>query len=379
MNAPLPSGLRILVLIRKWTLRGGNERVAADLARFFWERGHQVSVCCQKSEPSAGGVLPPEAIHRVRGVSFDPGLAMLSYAHGARRYVRRLRTRGLVDVVFGFNHSIDQDVFRLGAGTHREYLELARRKRTLGKGVVDDAIALGLEKLRFSPDRFRKLIAPSFRVRDELMRHYGIGHDRVAVLHNGVDLVQFSPEGRESARATIRGRWGVGPEAKVALFVGHELERKGFWLAAAAARRAKCRLVYVGRAARPPNLEAAVIWDGEQTNVADCYRAADAFLLPSYYDPFGGVVLEAYASGLPVVATRRIGATELASGTPLDSLLVDDPENVETLADRLQAALEPARRAEWLGLARTVAETADRSTWRLAVESVLRETAGMSA
>ena len=73
------------------------------------------------------------------------------------------------------------------------------------------------------------------------------------------------------------------------------------------------------------------------------YAAADALVLPSFYDPFGLVVLEAAACGLPVVASRATGASELLS-EGVDGYVLDDPADDATCAERLERLLDPARR-----------------------------------
>lgn len=362
--------LAVALLIARFSTRGGNERVAAEVARRLTSRGHDVEVYCQKIDPSAHEVLPGPKVHRLPGPSFDPTLSMLSFAWSSARVVSRLRARRAVDVVLGFNHSVEQDVYRLGGGTHAEYLALTRGQAR--PAPVLDRAALALERRRLARPH-TTWIAPSLRVSSELQRHYAIDPARIVVLANGVDLTRFHPGSGSDPeeRARVRRGWGIALEEPVALFVGHDLERKGLPHAVAAAGVAGCRLVVVSRSPRPRALPPSVVWAGERSDVEVCYRAADVLVLPSAYDPFGGVVLEALASGLPAVATRRIGATERCAGTPLDALLVEDPADVPGLAAGLARALAPGRRAELQGAARAVAAGASLEGWAEALEHVL--------
>jgi UDP-glucose:(heptosyl)LPS alpha-1,3-glucosyltransferase len=360
--------MRVAIFIRKWSVRGGNERAAVELASELERRGHVVTIVCQKVDPTA----PPAQIERTGGPAFDPTLGMLSFAWAARRRLRRLRARGAIDVAIGFNHTTEQDVYRLGGGTHAELLSLAEKTPRLRAGPIVDRAALLLERARLEPGRYRHLVAPSARVKEELQRHYAIEPDRIEVIWNGVDLARFSPSAaRPEERKSLRNVWGVGERETAALFVGQDLFRKGFDLASEAARRIGARLVYVGKADRPRDLDRSIVWSGETREIEKAYRAADVLLAPSRYDPFGGVVLEALASGLPAVASRRIGATERAYGTPLEALFVEDPEDVDALANRLAIAVDPARRAEFEEAASRVTREATLEAWGGEMERVL--------
>jgi UDP-glucose:(heptosyl)LPS alpha-1,3-glucosyltransferase len=307
----------------------------------------------------------------VAGLSFDPTLAMISYAWATRRLVQRLRSEGATDVVVGFGHSVVQDVYRLGAGTHAEWMEITRQQPAGRGGPVLDRVALLLERARLRADNTPLLVAPSERVKDELIRHYQIDPTRIEVIWNGVDRDRFTPDADPEERAAVRAAWGAGAEEPILLFVGQDPARKGLATAVAVAERLGARLAYVGRARRPRDLSAAVIWDGERRDVERCYRAADLLLLPSRYDPFGGVVLEALASGLPAVATARIGATERMRGTILERLRIEDPEDIESFTAAARWALEESRRRELRAAARALTEGADPGAWGARMEAVL--------
>ena len=133
------------------------------------------------------------------------------------------------------------------------------------------------------------------------------------VVGNGVDLDRFRPP-TEQQRAAARARVGAHPDDVVAVFVGHEHERKGLpLLIAAAAGLPHVRVVVVGGT---PDLVAVARQQAEAARVADrvvlvgttadprpYLHAGDALVLASAYEANALVVLEALATGLPVVAT----------------------------------------------------------------------------
>ena len=133
------------------------------------------------------------------------------------------------------------------------------------------------------------------------------------------------------------------------------------------------RLVVVGdedpspyrEEAKRLGVEQRITFSGRAETIEDFYMGADAFVFPSHYEAFGLSILEAMASGLPVICTRGLGATELMTDGK-DCLLLeswDDPlelaekiESLETAGPRTLGAAA-RRTAELHSWARTAAST----------------------
>jgi UDP-glucose:(heptosyl)LPS alpha-1,3-glucosyltransferase len=108
-----------------------------------------------------------------------------------------------------------------------------------------------------------------------------------------------------------------------------------------------CYLVVVGkdrharryeRLARRLGVSARVRFVGAQEDTTPYYGAADAFVLPTLYDPFPNVVLEAMASGLPVVTSRKCGAVDLIRDG--ENGYICDALDVEGLTWRMRELLD---------------------------------------
>jgi UDP-glucose:(heptosyl)LPS alpha-1,3-glucosyltransferase len=280
--------------------------------------------------------------------------------------------RGGFDLVQSHERIACCDIYRAGDGVHVQWLE--NRARTLGPiRRLAQAVSpwhrytLAAERRLFASPRLRAIICNSAMVADEVRRHFGVDASRLRVIHNGVDLARFHPELRGKWRNAMRRRLKLSEDAMVFLFLGSGFERKGVAclldaFAAVAAQRPQTRLVVVGadrhlsrfRArSRALGLGQRVQFTGPHEDAAPWYAMADAFVLPTLYDPFPNAVLEAMASGLPVLTSEQCGAAELI--TPGKNGWVLDALDSAALSRRLAALDSPT--SERMGMAaRVVAE-----------------------
>jgi len=260
------------------------------------------------------------------------------------------------------------DLYRAGDGLHREWLK--NRARVLSPparlGVALNPwhrYVLAAEEKLFRSPRLKAVVCNSRMVRDEIRRHFGLPDDKLHVIYSGVDTITYHPDLKRS-RAEVRASLGLSTDVSLYLFVGSGFERKGLPAALKAlARLPEGNLLVIGRdrhAARYQRLAgdldlgARVQFLGALPDVRPYYGAADALVLPTLYDPFPNVALEAMASGLPVITSTTSGAAELIengrNGYACDAL------DVETLSMHLRAAAEPARHAALCAQARKTVE-----------------------
>lgn len=204
----------------------------------------------------------------------------------------------------------------------------------------------------------------------------GVRPERATTLRNGVDVERFSPGDRAAARAEI----GLPDDRPIVICVGHLCERKGQRKLLEAYRRTfsdvtrerRPRLVFVGQGEDEPLLRAAIVEHGladdvtlpgavEPARLPPWYRAADAMVLASSREGWPNVVLEALASGTPVVATRVWGTPEILTDCAA-GLLVD--ADVDGLADGLARLheLDASAARPW----------AERHTWNQTVDGMQR-------
>lgn len=188
----------------------------------------------------------------------------------------------------------------------------------------------------------------------EWLSGLGVPRERIRVIPNGIDLEEFRD---------LPSR-PVGSPTPVVLFVGRLYARqKGLeplieaFARVAPARKARLRIVGEDWGGLGPLLDRA-----QQLGVADRvvatgplsradllleFASADLFVLPSLFEPFGIVLLEAMASGLPIVATRVGGIPEVAIDRRT-ALLVPPGDSAE-LGGAMEAVLADPLLAQNLG------------------------------
>ena len=211
-------------------------------------------------------------------------------------------------------------------------------------------------------NRLRRVLSPlisrfvtvSFDLRRWLTTTVRIPAHKVVTIHNGVDTTRFSPGDSAEAREAL----GLPVAATVVGTIGRlDPVKDQVGLVAAfsglVASRANSILVIVGEGPSRPALENEIRWRGladrvrlfgERRDVPTVLRALDVFVLPSRAEGMSNTILEAMATGLPVIATDVGGNPELVEPDVTGRLVPPGDPNV--LGDALGAyAADPYLRS----------------------------------
>jgi len=240
------------------------------------------------------------------------------------------------------------------------------------------------ERIAIESDAYRscdRVVALTDRERSEIAELYDLPPDRITVIPPGVNPDRFVPSPEKSA---VRRELGL-PDARTVFALGRLDERKGFDLYFRAVHRllehrdlpTTSFLLSAGggsptesherarleRMRDELSIARALTWLPvlPEHRLPDYYKAADVFVLPSRYEPFGIVMLEAMACALPVVSTRAGGPSKVID-PGIDGLLVD-PADTDEMADGIATLLMDGQMRRRLGAAARAKVKRDYS-WR---------------
>jgi UDP-glucose:(heptosyl)LPS alpha-1,3-glucosyltransferase len=368
--------MKIAITHTRYTRIGGVEGYIRDLVARLLDSGHEVHYFCQWWDKDADARI---RFHKIpnpwKPIRF---LKVRSYDRAVARLVRR----GDWDVVHGFSKSSEQDVYTDGSGTLEDYqaysLDAAGSPlaRALKRVSLHQREVAAIERRRFTRGNFQKIIAMSRLAARQIQTRYGLTDGEVEVVYNGVDLARFRPELRQENGRAFREQLGIGPEEVVFLLVGNDYRRKGVETAIEAVKllahdlsfEGHFRLCVVGkerhareqefiRKAQDSGVGELVKFHGPSPAIERFFSVADAFVLPTRFDIFGQVVLEAMASGVPPIVSAAAGASECVRDGETGFVL-EDSRDARELADRMRLiAMDAALRKRLAERARADAQT----------------------
>lgn len=227
------------------------------------------------------------------------------------------------------------------------------------------------ESIRYRSSAHHVVVAVSTTEAQILRRTFRRVRAPVEVIANGVDLDRFHPPGL-AEREDARRQFHLDDDDRVVLFVGHDFAGKGLDVAIDALRSATTVLLLVAggnqqsieagrRRAEAAGVAPRVLFMGPRSDLPLFFAAADIFVLPSVYEAHGLVILEALASGVPVVATRVGCAPDV----------VVDGENgylVDRDATQLGSRLEQLAAADLSNMRERARASAEAHSWRTSAE-----------
>lgn len=218
------------------------------------------------------------------------------------------------------------DIYRAGDGVHRQYLQTKKKSFKLLNPVY-----LYLERRCFK--NADTIIANSVMVKNEIIHHYSIDSKKISVIYSGVGLdIDTSQAG------SVRKELSIDSSTKIILFVGSGFARKGvaemIYLLAKLDKNyfaivigKEKHLSRYSTLTEQLGIAEKVKFTGPVKDIDRYYIDSDILLLPTNYEPFSNVVLEAMVGGNAVITTRQNGAAEILS----DEFVMQDSSDEEIL------------------------------------------------
>jgi glycogen(starch) synthase len=202
---------------------------------------------------------------------------------------------------------------------------------------------------RWMANRADRVITCSHYMRGHVADIYGLEESQVTVIPNGIDPMDLQPV---DDLDQLRGRFAE-PDEKLVILIGRLVYEKGFQLALEALpglieRLGNVRFLVAGSGTHEDQLKAQAVelgiaergtflgWIGDDV-LHSLYRIADLCVVPSIYEPFGLVALEAMASGCPCIVADTGGLREIVPSDERVGLRFNggDAEHLEVMVERL--------------------------------------------
>ncbi len=379
--------MKVIIEIEHFDPRkGGAEAYTALLCDYLIKQGHHIEVLAMDWQNCPSGInfakVPVRGITRwQRWISFVVNTRAIVKERGA-------------DLVLALNRGGGMDLFQPHGGTvpGSQRQNILRQPNFLTAGMKASVF-------RFSPkaivarmlDRMAyktagRFIALSRMVSSDMVHYYNISEEKIALIYNGIDLQRFHPDTKEKYGLSVRRRLGIPDDVIVFSLVAHNFSLKGVRELIIAAsnmeKREKCCWLVAGRGrpgrflnlAKKLCVDSRIVFTGAVSRTEEIYAASDVYVHPTWYDPCSLVVLEALASGLPVITTKFNGAGELLQeGT--SGFVIQSPRETDALHNIMTELTNRELRDYMSVEARKLAETIPWEKHFRRIEEVMTHTA----
>ena len=337
--------MRIAVVRRECSLKkAGAERYCVNLFRQLQKLGHDVTVVGEAIDDDLRNevaFLPVPVNHMTSWTKNE------SFAANCATVVRDQK----FDIVHGLSRVDGLDTYRLTDPLQTHWVNVYYRQpwnRWLQTWNPRHRAIFAIEKRLFGEHGPRRIIVQS-KLDGRLLRDYfGVPEERLRRVSNGVDTTLFHP-GDGANRHAVRQELGLDADRPLLIFASMDFRRKGLGSLFAAMRQLQCQdavLAVLGNGdirryqqiAKQQGVEKRVHFLGRQSGMARFYRAGDVFVLPTIYEPFPNVNLEAMACGTPVVTTATAGGADIVQDG-VNGYIVPDAWSIPDLTARMDALL----------------------------------------
>jgi len=355
--------LKIAIILDRFLPARGGENYFSWLAKELSGRGHEVHVFAMKVEKTP---VKEYQVHSIPVWRFPQSLRLLSFLIGSKRAVRPYG----FDIIHGVGWTLAMNIFNPHGGVEQaylkqEFLSITNRLYYVYKFLKrylspQHHLKLWIQRRQYLSPGVKKIIAISRMVKNDVLRHYELSEEKIAVVFNSVDLERFHPRNREIYREAKRRTLGVDPNDLLLIFAGNNYRLKGLeplLKAMVLLRRwfpnQPSRLLIVGRGqigryrrvARRLGVSDRALFMGSVKEMEQYYAASDIYVHPTFYDSCSLTVLEALASGLPVITSRFNGAAD-AFLSDRGGKVIEDPADVQGLARSISHFFDEGRRNE---------------------------------
>lgn len=327
---------KLVLLKSNMGASGGLEKYTSRLAKAFHDKGIDTTILTSTSrkKPSPSLDVPLIPLCKESKIS---ALNLYRFDKECQKWLEKNPT----PLIFGLDRNQFQTHYRAGNGVHAAYLARRCRQEGFFKRLSFSInplhnLILAYEKKAFEDKRLQVLFTNSHMVKNEILDYYKVKPEKIEVVHNGVQWHEFQKDFET-------GVYGQNDCLEL-LFVGHGFKRKGLLSLIEAISLVKdipIHLSVVGKDRQKTFFEHVakvlnvnVTFYGPQKEMRPFYQKADALVIPSLYDPFANVTVEALAMGLFVVSSSSNGGSEVL--TDKTGRIINNIFNLDEFADHIR-------------------------------------------
>ncbi len=346
----MPAKKHVILLKSNSARFGGLEKYAFRIADAFAKEGAQVSILTTHPSQSSS---PSISFYPIKTCRWPPSWRLEQFDQQVQAWLKKTKA----DLIFGMDRNRFQTHIRAGNGAHIAYLKSRKRIEGAFKHLLCQINPmhrkiLELEKEAFENPSLRKLFTNSFMVKDQILEHYNIHPAKIEVIHNGVEWHEMQKpfEETKDQKPKKLQKLGLDPNSFQFLFIGNGYLRKGLLSLLTALSKIKekeFQLSIVGKESRTDfykqrsdelGLQKKVFFFGHQEDISSFYQFADCLIIPSFYDPFANVTIEALAMGLNVISSKFNGGHEIL--TPQNGIIIEDLFDIDSIIFSLEMSLK---------------------------------------
>jgi glycosyltransferase involved in cell wall biosynthesis len=283
--------------------------------------------------------------------------------------------RGKLPIIF-INHAISSNLIKL----YVEYANTSVFVRFYVRSLQPQYFLIEKQAV----EECSKVVTLSKMRKREVHYLYGIDKNKINVVPPGVDIHRFSPGNKE---LSLLDEFGIPLDSKIILTVGRLSHEKNFEMLINAFNKIKDENIfliivgdgterrYLKEYVKKLNLTKKVIFTGVRTDIERFYRIADLFVLPSKYEGFGLVYLEAMSSGVPCIGLKSDFPNVIVASEEIiddgNTGFLADPYSIEDLAEKISKIIYDKKlRSKFGEKSRKVCE--ENYSWENTVNSLLK-------
>lgn len=343
--------LKVSIISRHFNTLGGLEKYSWRIAQTFVKKGAHVTIV-------TSDLIKKRDLHPLIDFHILPVKKWLSFRKLKEfdTACQKWHSKKDFNIIFGMDRTRHQTHIRAGNGVHAAFL---KKREKMEENYSSFKVAcnplnrtiLKIEKEAFENPELKILFANSYMVKKEILTYYQVAPEKIHVVHNGVEWNEMEKDfmGWLEKKQIVCKELGLDPSCYHFLFIGNGYKRKGlalllqalsilpfkdFHLSVLGKERSISTFIAL---AKQLDLYEQISFFGLRSDIHRFYQYADSLVLPSFYDPFANVTVEALAMGLFVITSKTNGGHEVLKNE--NGVVIEDLHNPQSFVQALTTAI----------------------------------------